>query len=297
VNRHRAESSACTAEILANIRVAARARPPDNRPDRDGTKFPFLFGRIRIAAWAVAGAVDRSLPKRRSFLLMSRSLATSRFRDLGTVIVSSPSMHPTPSRYRPWRTGRHRRSSLSAERPVPLHFDYLLTTVHDNHRGNCSPRTGATRSTIVHFTQAAALERAQALMSINMATRGGEGPDRRADRQFPIPLTSGFRPKILFAPGSAHGIGVHHAGMLPPNNPPAGGTVWAQAGLLKSRCAGTGTTLVCRDQRCRFRTVMLPALSKYDGTRTRLLNGPRVYPPDRRAAARAGAGYATTIAT
>ena len=32
---------------------------------------------------------------------------------------------------------------------------------------------------VVHFTQAAALERAQALMSINVCTRGREGRDRR----------------------------------------------------------------------------------------------------------------------
>ena len=64
---------------------------------------------------------------------------------------------------------------------------------------------------VVHFTQAAALERAQALTSINVCTR--EEKDRIAE------LIGGFR----FSPGFGktlsrlvrHGIGVHHAGMLP----------------------------------------------------------------------------------
>ena len=38
----------------------------------------------------------------------------------------------------------------------------------------------------MHFTQAAALERAQALTSINVCTPRGEGPDRRADRRLPV---------------------------------------------------------------------------------------------------------------
>ena len=76
---------------------------------------------------------------------------------------------------------------------------------------------GAARTTdqapvyVVHFTQAAALERAQALMSINVCTR--------AEKDAIAELIGGFR----FAAGFGktlsrlvrHGIGVHHAGMLP----------------------------------------------------------------------------------
>src|SRR5207302_6352647 len=86
----------------------------------------------------------------------------------------------------------------------------------------------------VHFTQAAALERAQALMSINVTTR--------AQKDAIAEMIGGFR----FAAGFGktlsrlvrHGIGVHHAGMLPKYRRLV--EQLAQAGLLKVIC-GTDT--------------------------------------------------------
>ena len=49
----------------------------------------------------------------------------------------------------------------------------------------CSPPTRRPIY-VVHFTQAAALERAQALMSVERLHPGGEGRDRRADRRLPV---------------------------------------------------------------------------------------------------------------
>ena len=55
---------------------------------------------------------------------------------------------------------------------------------------------------IVHFTQAAAVERAQALMSINMCTRAEKDEDRRADRQ--LPLHHQVRPEPLALRAARH---------------------------------------------------------------------------------------------
>ena len=116
---------------------------------------------------------------------------------------------------------------------------------------------------VVHFTQAAAVERAQSLMSINVCTR--EEKDRIAE------LIGGFR----FAPGFGktlarhvrHGIGVHHAGMLPKYRRLV--ERLAQAGLLKVIC---GTDTLGVGINVPIRTVVFTALSKYDGQRVRTLS-------------------------
>ncbi|MGH2394040.1 MAG: DEAD/DEAH box helicase, partial [Candidatus Limnocylindria bacterium] len=67
------------------------------------------------------------------------------------------------------RTGRNTAVVASRERPVPLTFEYALTPIHETMErllaGDRAPVY------VVHFTQAAALERAQALMSVNVCSR------------------------------------------------------------------------------------------------------------------------------
>jgi hypothetical protein len=82
-----------------------------------------------------------------------------------------------------------------------------------------------------------------------------------------------------------HGIGVHHAGMLPKYRRLV--EQLAQAGLLKVIC---GTDTLGVGINVPIRTVVFSALSKYDGTRTRLLNAREFH----QIAGRAGrAGYDT----
>ena len=64
---------------------------------------------------------------------------------------------------------------------------------------------------VVHFTQAGALERAQALMSINVCTR--DEKDAIAEEIGGFRFSSGFGKTL--SRFVRHGIGVHHAGMLP----------------------------------------------------------------------------------
>jgi superfamily II RNA helicase len=247
----------CTAEILANIALRHGADADVGQVVMD--EFHFYADPDRGWAWQVPLI---ELP-RAQFLLMSATLGDVTFfqEDLTR------------------RTGRSTAVVTSAERPVPLHFDYLLTTVHDTIEELLT--THGAPVYIVHFTQAAALERAQALMSINMCSRAEK--DRIAELIGRFRFTSGFG-KIL-SRLVRHGIGVHHAGMLPKYRRLV--ERLAQAGLLKVVC---GTDTLGVGINVPIRTVMFTALSKYDGTRTRLLNAREFH----QIAGRAGrAGYDT----
>ena len=148
-----------------------------------------------------------------------------------------------------------------AERPIPLHYYYSQDPVQE-----AIEELLATKQVpiyVVHFSQLEAIDRASGLMSINVCTR--EEKDRISE------LIAGFR----FAPGFGktlnrlvrHGIGVHHAGMLPKYRRLV--EQLAQAGLLKVIC---GTDTLGVGINVPIRTVLITALSKYDGVRTRILN-------------------------
>ncbi len=228
----------CTAEILANIALREGADADIGLVVMD--EFHFYSEPDRGWAWQVPII---ELPQAQ-FLLMSATLGDTTFfeEDLTK------------------RTGRPTATVASAERPVPLHFSYALTPLHETLEELLSTHQAPVY--VVHFTQAAAVERAQALMSINVCSR--EEKDAIAE------LIGGFR----FGPGFGktlsrlvrHGIGVHHAGMLPRYRRLV--ERLAQAGLLKVIC---GTDTLGVGINVPIRTVVLTGLTKYDGRRTRHL--------------------------
>ncbi len=65
------------------------------------------------------------------------------------------------------RTGRATATITSTERPVPLHFEYAVTPIHDTLERLLAEHKAPVY--VVHFTQAAAIERA--LTSVNVCTR------------------------------------------------------------------------------------------------------------------------------
>ena len=133
----------------------------------------------------------------------------------------------------------------------------------------------------MHFTQAAALEQAQALMSINVCTRAEK--DAIAETIGHFRFTAGFGKTLSRL--VRHGIGVHHAGMLPKYRRLV--ETLAQAGQLKVIC---GTDTLGVGINVPIRTVLFTALSKYDGNKTRLLQAREFH----QIAGRAGrAGYDT----
>ncbi|PPK63106.1 DUF3516 domain-containing protein [Actinokineospora auranticolor] len=247
----------CTAEILANIALRDGAEADVGQVVMD--EFHFYAEPDRGWAWQIPLI---ELPKAQ-FVLMSATLGdVTRFKDDLTR-----------------RTGRETAVVTSAERPVPLMYSFGMTPLTEALEELLT--TNQAPVYVVHFTQAAALERAQALMSINVCTR--EEKDRIAALIGDFRFSSGFGKTLSRL--VRHGIGVHHAGMLPKYRRLV--EKLAQAGLMKIVC---GTDTLGVGINVPIRTVVFTALSKYDGVRTRILKAREFH----QIAGRAGrAGYDT----
>ncbi|MBZ6372285.1 MAG: DUF3516 domain-containing protein [Microbacterium hominis] len=247
----------CTAEILANVALRLGPDAPVDQVVMD--EFHYYGDPDRGWAWQV----PLLLLPRAQFLLMSATLGDV------TPIVDDLER----------RTGRPVALVTGVERPVPLHFSYERRPVHEVLTMLVDEREVPVY--IVHFAQAAALERAQALASVNLTTRAQR--DEIADAIGGFRFTTGFG-KTLSRLVRA-GIGVHHAGMLPRYRRLV--ETLAQRGLLKVIC---GTDTLGVGINVPIRTVMITALSKYDGTRMRQLSAREFH----QVAGRAGrAGYDT----
>jgi superfamily II RNA helicase len=247
----------CTAEILANLALREGATADVGQVVMD--EFHFYAEPDRGWAWQVPII---ELPQAQ-FLLMSATLGdVRRFeQDLTR------------------RTGRPTTTVTSAQRPVPLHHYYATTPLHETTEELLS--TGQAPIYVVHFTQAAALERAQALMSVNVCTRAEK--DKIAELIGNFRFSAGFGRTLSRL--VRHGIGIHHAGMLPRYRRLV--EQLAQAGLLKVIC---GTDTLGVGINVPIRTVVLTALSKYDGSKVRHLKAREFH----QIAGRAGrAGYDT----
>ena len=248
---------ACTAEVLANIALREGGGADIGLVVMD--EFHFYGDPDRGWAWQVPLL---ELP-RAQFLLMSATLGDVTF------------LREDLTR----RTGRPTALIANAERPVPLYYSYATTPMHETIAELLDTRQSPVY--VVHFTQQSALERAQALMSVNVCSK-----DEKAAI---AELIGGFRFSTAFGSTLSrlvrHGIGVHHAGMLPKYRRLV--EQLAQAGLLKVIC---GTDTLGVGINVPIRTVVFSALSKYDGTRSRLLNAREFH----QIAGRAGrAGYDT----
>ncbi|MCU1440674.1 MAG: hypothetical protein JWP85_1671 [Rhodoglobus sp.] len=247
----------CTAEILANLALRHGANAPVDQVVMD--EFHFYADPDRGWAWQVPLL---TLP-RVQFILMSATLGEMK------PIADDLSA----------RTGRETSLITGVDRPVPLHYSYVTTPVHETVEDLL--HTGQSPIYIVHFSQAAALERAQAMTSIKVISR--EQRDEIAD------AIGGFRFTTRFGQTLSRliraGIGVHHAGMLPKYRRLV--EQLAQRGLLRVIC---GTDTLGVGINVPIRTVLLTALTKYDGTRMRQLSAREFH----QVAGRAGrAGYDT----
>jgi superfamily II RNA helicase len=228
----------CTAEILANLALRDGERADVGQVVMD--EFHFYADPDRGWAWQVPLL---TLPQAQ-LVLMSATLGdTRRFEDELTR-----------------RTGRPTVPIRNAHRPVPLEFEYRHTALHETIETLLT--TDRAPVYVVHFTQQAAVERAQALMSINMCTR--------AEKDAIGEAIGAFR----FGPGFGrslsrfvrHGIGVHHAGMLPKYRRLV--ERLAQDGHLKVIC---GTDTLGVGINVPIRTVLFTQLFKFDGTGSRVL--------------------------
>ena len=247
----------CTAEILANLALRQGEDTPVGQVVMD--EFHFYADPDRGWAWQVPLLVLN----RAQFVLMSATL--------GDVTALAADL----SR----RTGRETATVTGVERPVPLHYYYELTPVHDTVEDLL--HTGQAPIYIVHFSQLAALERAQALSSAKIASR--EQRDAIAELIGEFRFTTSFGRTLSRL--LRQGIGVHHAGMLPKYRRLV--EQLAQRGMLRVIC---GTDTLGVGINVPIRTVLLTALTKFDGTRLRQLNAREFH----QIAGRAGrAGYDT----
>ena len=92
---------------------------------------------------------------------------------------------------------------------MPLIFRFVLEPLHETIEELLATKQAPIY--VVHFTQAAAIDQAQALMSINVCTRAEK--DAIAELIGKFRFTAGFGKTLSRL--VRHGIGVHHAGMLP----------------------------------------------------------------------------------
>ncbi|CAM5243252.1 Helicase OS=Streptomyces microflavus OX=1919 GN=Smic_05630 PE=4 SV=1 [Streptomyces microflavus] len=200
----------CTAEVLASIALRDGKYADIGQVVMD--EFHFYAKPDRGWAWQIPLLELRQA----QFVLMSATL--------GDVSMFEKDLTR--------RTGRPTSVVRSATRPVPLSYEYRFTPITETLTELLDTRQSPVY--IVHFTQAAAVERAQSLMSINMCTK--EEKERIAD------MIGGFR----FTTKSGQNLSgtcATASGCAPRGDaarvPPAGEKL-AQAGLLKVTC-GTDT--------------------------------------------------------
>ena len=228
----------CTAEILANIALREGADADVGLVIMD--EFHFYAEPDRGWAWQVPLL---ELPQAQ-FILMSATLGdlTELSEDLSR------------------RNGRGTALVTGTQRPVPLSFSWALTPLPETIEELLT--THQSPVYVVHFTQAAALEQAQALMSL----KGTVKADRAAiaERIGGFRFTAGFGRTLSTLVRS--GIGVHHAGMLPRYRRLV--EQLAQDGLLKVIC---GTDTLGVGINVPIRTVLFTGLVKFDGSRQRVL--------------------------
>ena len=158
------------------------------------------------------------------------------------------------------RTGRETVAVAGVERPVPLEFSWVLTPVHETLE--LLLRDDRAPVYVVSFTQAAAVEQAQALASVDIVSSARKAAIKDAVGGFRFGKGFGATLRRLVL----HGIGVHHAGMLPKYRRLV--ETLAQAGLLAVIC---GTDTLGVGINVPIRTVLLTSLTKYDGRKQRVL--------------------------
>ena len=230
---------ACTAEILAHRALRQGADVDVGLVVAD--EFHFYADPQRGWAWQVPLLELTHV----QFLLMSATLGpTRRFTDDLEA-----------------RTGRPAVTVAGSERPVPLITEYRETPLHES--VDELLRSDRAPVYIVHFTQQAAAEKAQDLCSLDVLTKDEKAAVRAevGGFRFDTPIGKDLRRFI------GHGIGLHHAGLLPRYRLLM--EKLAQAGLLKMIC---GTDTLGVGVNVPIRTVLFTQLCKYDGTTTRLLS-------------------------
>jgi superfamily II RNA helicase len=228
-----------TAEVLANIALAEGARADVDVALLD--EFHYYSDRDRGAAWQIPLL---ALPNVR-FLLMSATFGD-----------------PEPFKERLTKiNGRPTAVVRSTLRPVPLDFSYRETALHETVQDLI--RRDLAPVYIVNFTQRGCAEEAQNLMSTDFCSKEEKKAITEAlhGMRFDSPYGKEIQRFVR------HGIGIHHAGLLPKYRLLV--EKLAQRGLLKI-ISGTDTLGV--GVNVPIRSVLFTKLCKFDGENTKILS-------------------------
>ncbi len=229
----------CTAEILSNDALRYGERAPVDDVIMD--EFHFYSERERGMAWQI----PLLTLSRARFLLMSATLGDTSIFEEGLKEL----------------TGRDTVVVRSAERPVPL--DYIYSDIPLLEQAQKLLGEGKAPIYLVHFTQREAAESAQDFLSIDFCSK----EEKKAIAQ----TLEGVKFKSPFGKDIQrllkHGIGIHHAGLLPRYRVLV--EKLAQNGMLKL-IFGTDTLGV--GVNVPIRTVLFTKLCKFDGEKTTLLS-------------------------
>lgn len=229
----------CTAEILANL--ALREGSGADVDDVVMDEFHYYADPERGVAWQIPLLTLRNA----RFLLMSATLGDTTFFERCLTEL----------------TGLPTALVLSTDRPVPLDFSYSEKPLHETVAELI--REGRAPIYIVNFTQRGAAEEAQNLMSVDFCTKDEKRSIAEALRGARFDSPYGKEISRFMR----HGIGIHHAGLLPKYRLAV--EKLAQAGQLKL-ISGTDTLGV--GVNIPIRTVLFTKLCKFDGKNTTILS-------------------------
>ncbi|MFO0558988.1 MAG: DUF3516 domain-containing protein [Polyangiales bacterium] len=229
----------CTAEVLANLALREGKRAPVDFCVID--EFHYYADRERGVAWEIPLL---TLPQA-TFVLMTATIGNPEY-----FVERLTKL-----------TGRETALVRSEQRPVPLEWTYsetMQTEVIED-----LVKTGKAPVYIVHFTQRAAADAAQSLMSMDFCTKDEKRAIHEATEavRFDSPYGKDVQKYVR------HGIGLHHAGLLPKYRLLM--EKLAQKGLLKVIC---GTDTLGVGVNVPIRTVLFTQLFKFDGAKTGLLS-------------------------
>jgi superfamily II RNA helicase len=228
-----------TAEVLSNMALAEGPRADVDLAVLD--EFHYYADRERGVAWQIPLL---ALPHTR-FLLMSATFGD-----------------PEPfQKHLEALNGKRTAVVRSTHRPVPLDFTYADTALHDTVHKLVDK--GKHPIYLVNFTQRACAEEAQNLMSMDYCSKEEKKRINEAlvGARFDSPYGKELQRFIR------HGIGIHHAGLLPKYRLIV--EKLAQKGLLKI-ISGTDTLGV--GVNVPIRTVLFTKLCKFDGEKTTILS-------------------------
>ncbi|MEO8900159.1 MAG: DUF3516 domain-containing protein [Polyangiaceae bacterium] len=228
----------CTAEILANIALRNGADADVDYVVMD--EFHYISDKERGVAWQVPLL---TLPQVR-FILMSATL--------GDVSAYEQLLAK--------RTGAEVVTVRSVDRPVPLYFEYQEKMLQEATQTLINQ--GRAPVYIVSFTQRGAAEAAQSLLSLDFCSKEEKKQLAEALRGESFRSPNGKEMLKLLR----HGIGIHHAGLLPRYRLLV--EKLAQRGMLKLIC---GTDTLGVGVNVPIRTVLFTKLCKYDGEKVRIL--------------------------